>query len=155
MQGRKPKPSNVVPLTPNMPRLSPAAQARKLCPKRLNQEERREWMRVATMLAEPTVDRLKPHYVDVITELCRASLRLRAIRQFFADQSGSPLAAEIYGVEGRNGQQTKAHPLVAQRNEVWRQWRALMAELGLSPASERGMQAGHHGLLDDPAEKYL
>lgn len=177
MQGRKPKPSNVIPLTgTKVRRLSPAALARKLCPRGITKEERKEWMRVAKMLAEPSLDRLKPHFVDTIIEYCRATVRLRTIRQFFVDlqemrriekeaaapqhmmlgkiECEHPLGAEIYEVQGRNGAQLKAHPHVAQMNEVWRQWRSLMAELGLSPTAERNMMPGQGDLFEDPAAEF-
>lgn len=177
MQGRKPKVSNVVPLTgAKAPRLSPAKLAAKLCPRGVTKEERKEWMRVATMLADPALDRLKAHFVDTIMEYCRATIRLRTIRQFFVDlqemrrlekvsetpphsaigeiECEHPLAAEVYEVQGRNGSQLKAHPHVAQMNETWRQWRSLMAELGLSPTAERNMMPGQGSLFDDPAAEF-
>lgn len=183
MQGRKPKPSNVVPLTGALPRVAPQTRARQLCPRGLSKEERREFVRVATLLADPALDRLKPHFVDIILEYCRLTLRLRAFRQFFnsngasieevaasagpglqhgeSDYSverfaGTPgLDAEMYVVRGRNGTQIKSHPFVAQLNETWRQWRSLMMELGLSPVSERNLQPGQGDLFADPAAKYL
>lgn len=157
MQGRKPKVSNVVPLTGNKVRLPPAALARKLCPRGITKDERKEWMRVATLLADPNLDRLKPHFVDSVLEYCRATIRLRTLRQWFADntvEGDHPLAAEIYEVEGRNGTQIKSHPHVAQMNETWRQWRSLMMECGLSIASERNMIPGQGNLFDDPAAEF-
>lgn len=178
MQGRKPKATNVIPLTGRgSPRLTPKQLATRLCPRGLTKEERKEWMRVGVMLAEPTVDRLKPHFVDTVVEYCRATIRLRTIRQFFIDLQEMrriekeaatpahsaigeiacehPLAAEVYEVEGRNGAQLKAHPHVAQLNETWRQWRSLMMELRLSPSSERNIIPGQGELFSDPAESYL
>lgn len=176
MQGRKPTVSNVVPLKGNAPRLPPAKLAAKLCPRGVTKEERKEWMRVATMLAEPTIDRLKPHFVDSILEYCRATIRLRMFRNYFAtngadivgDAAGSEktgndvervtgepgLDAEMYVVHGRNGTQLKSHPFVAQMNEAWRQWRSLMMECGLSIASERNMIPGQGNLFDDPANEF-
>jgi phage terminase small subunit len=178
MQGRKPRQSNVIPMTgAKAPRPSPAVLARRLCPKGLTKDERKEWMRVATLLADPALDRLKPHFVDTIIEYCRATIRLRTIRQFFVDlqemrrierQAATPthsaigeihcehpLGAEIYEVEGRNGLQQKAHPHVAQLNETWRQWRSLVAILGMSPTEERNLIPGQGDMFNDPAEKYL
>lgn len=175
MQGRKPKANNVVPLTgAKAPRLSPAALAKKLCPKGVTKEERKEWMRVAVILADPALDRLKPHFVDSVLEYCRATIRLRMFRNYFAENkvklteeegigggnvvarvTGKPgLDAEMYVVHGRNGTQLKAHPFVAQMNETWRQWRSLMMECGLSIASERNMIPGQGNLFDDPAAEF-
>lgn len=131
-------------------------------------------MRVATVLADPTLDRLKPHFVDVILEYCRATIRLRAFRTYFATNAvkldetegvkdnqvdrvtgEGGLDAEMYVTTGRHGVQLKSHPFVAQMNEAWRQWRSLMAECGLSISSERNMIPGQGSLFDDPAEGYF
>jgi P27 family predicted phage terminase small subunit len=173
MRGRKPTPSNVVPLTGGPVRLTPAELAKKLRPRGLTKDERKEWDRVAALLADPAVDRLKPHFVDSILEYCRATIRLRAFRQFFADNEVKldesegvtenqlervtgmgGLDAEMYVVHGRNGTQLKSHPFVAQMNEAWRQWRSLMMECGLSIASERNMIPGQGSLFDDPAGEF-
>lgn len=173
MQGRKPKPSNVVPLKGNTPRLVPGALARKLCPRGVSKDERKEWMRVATMLADPVLDRLKPHFVDSILEYCRAVIRLRMFRNYFAANkvelseaedvhenivarvTGEPgLDAEMYVVHGRNGTQLKSHPFVAQMNEAQRNWHRLAAECGLSISSERNMIPGQGNLFDDPASEF-
>ena len=130
-------------------------------------------MRVATLLADPTLDRLKPHFTDAVLEYCRAAIRLRMFRNYFATNkvelteeegvnenvvarvTGEPgLDAEMYVVHGRNGTQLKSHPFVAQMNETWRQWRSLMMECGLSIASERNMIPGQGNLFDDPAGEF-
>lgn len=175
MQGRKPKQSNIVPLTgAKAPRLTPKQLAAKLRPRGLTKEEAKEWNRVAVVLAEPGLDRLKPHFVDSVLEYCRATIRLRMFRNYFASNSvelteeegigsgnvvarvtGQPgLDAEMYVVHGRNGTQLKSHPFVAQMNEAWRQWRSLMMECGLSIASERNMIPGQGNLFDDPAAEF-
>lgn len=174
MRGRKPTQSNVVPLTSvNGTKPTPKQIADRLRPKGLTKEERREWNRVAVLLADPSLDRLKPHFVDSVLEYCRATIRLRAFRKYFADNEvkldesegvsdNQPervtgkggLDAEMYVVHGRNGTQLKSHPFVAQMNEAWRQWRSLMMECGLSIASERNMIPGQGNLFDDPAEEF-
>lgn len=173
MRGRKPTPDNVVPLTGMKVRPTPAALAKALKPRGLTKEESKEWDRVATILADPALDRLKPHFVDSVLEYCRATIRLRAFRKFFADNEvrldesegvtenqvervtgKGGLDAEMYVVHGRNGTQLKAHPFVAQMNEAWRQWRSLMMECGLSIASERNMIPGQGSLFDDPADEF-
>lgn len=168
MRGRKPKPSNVIPLTgAKGPRPTPEQLVERLKPRGLTKEEAREWTRVALLLADPTVDRLKPHFVDSILEYCRATIRLRQFRAYFLANAtevdgrkvervtGEPgLDAEMYVVRGRNGLQLKSHPFVAQMNETWRQWRSLMSEIGLSIASERNMIPGQGNLFDDPASEF-
>lgn len=185
MRGAKPRLDNVTPM-----RGSPAAEnervmldrakaiAKRLRPRGLNPAERTEWNRVAAMLADPRLDRLKPHFVDTVVEYCRACVRLRDLRAFFVDHEKAerlqreantpmhtalgatvtvnhPLAAEIHVTNGRHGEQLKSHPHVAQMNETWRQWRSLMAELGLSPTAERNMMPGQGSLFDDPAEEFF
>lgn len=182
MRGAKPKLRNVIPFTGGKvdknerPRRAKAMWlAYRLRPRGLDSGMRSEWMRVAPMLADPGLDRLKPHFVDTVLEYCRVMIRLRDIRQFFSDleetrrlqkiyatrahsaigdiECEHPLAGEIYEVKGRNGAQLKAHPHVAQMNEAWRQWRSLVAMLGLSPTDERNMTAGQ-GDLFDPASEF-
>lgn len=176
MRGRKPTASSVIPFTGPKARPTPAELAKSLKPRGLTKEESREWNRVATILADPALDRLKPHFVDTILEYCRATIRLRAFRNYFASNcrdavkgadtselpespvvrvSGEPgLDAELYVVHGRNGTQLKSHPFVAQMHEAWRQWRSLMMECGLSIASERNMVPGQGNLFDDPAGEF-
>lgn len=171
MRGRKPKLDNVVPMrgdgNADEARSSAVERhVRRLQPKGLTKELRIEWRRVARLLADPTVDRLKPRFVDTIIEYCRVVVRMRKIREAFEKAArgaaqrvpGSepdPLAAEIYRIEaGRNGTQVKAHPYVAQLNECWRQWRSLVAMLGLSPADERNMIPGQGDLFDE-SDRYL
>lgn len=156
MRGRKPKPTNIIPMRADEAaadalRVRVVARAvTKLRPKNLNGELRKEWERVARLLAEPTVDRLKPRFVDVITEYCRSIIRLRTLRE-----SMPAINQEIYRVEaGRNGTQIKQHPYVAQINETWRQWRSMVAMLGLSPADERNLIPGQGDLFDE-ADKYF
>jgi P27 family predicted phage terminase small subunit len=156
MRGRKPKPTNVIPLTGDGAALDAqrernvAAAMAKLRPKGLSPDLRKEWDRVAKLLADPTVDRLKARFVDVITEYCRAIIRLRTLREAMP-----AINQEIYRVEaGRNGTQIKQHPFVAQINETWRQWRSMIAMLGLSPADERNLIPGQ-GDLFDAADQYF
>lgn len=157
MRGRKPKLDNVVPMRADDPdgrdraREQAVEQAiRKLQPKGLSAELKAEWRRVARLLADPTVDRLKPRFVDVILEYCRVIVRLRTLRDAMPK-----INMEIYRVEaGRNGTQVKTHPYVAQINESWRQWRSLVAMLGLSPADERNMLPGQGDLFDE-SEQYF
>ena len=175
MKGRKPTASNVIPLTSatGVKKLTPLQLARKLKPKGLTKEEAKEWIRVAVLLADPGIDRLKPHFADAILEYCRATIRLRSFRNYFAknvvklDESEGVkeaqvervtgeggLDAEMYVTTGRHGVQLKSHPFVGQMNEAWRQWRSLMMECGLSIASERNMIPGQGSLFDDPAAEF-
>jgi len=171
MRGAKPKLGTVVPMKGASVEANEKSRkdrarrlALKLRPKKLTDDEKREWGRIAGQLADPILDRLKPHFVDAVLELVRVNLRLRAFRAFFAANdvdleagatrvAGTPgLDAEIYMVEGRNGIQLKSHPHVAQMNEAWRQWRSLVAMFGLTPTDERNMAPGQADLFDPAAE---
>jgi hypothetical protein len=68
MRGRKPNPGNVVALPLDAGGAARRAQAAPARP-------------FARLLADPTVDRLKPRYVDVITEYCRASVGGLVVRR--------------------------------------------------------------------------
>ena len=172
MRGAKPKLKNVIPMRKDEAEadaLRRAAINRAVAifrPRGLNADLRKEWNRVARFLADPTVDRLKARYVDVIIEYCRASVRLRELRAAFDDLAVAtavalkaenphkdfvpdPLAAEIHVAKGRNGEQLKSHTHVAQINEAWRQWRSLVAMLGLSPTDERNLIMGQGDLFDE------
>lgn len=156
MRGRKPKLDNVVPMrgdgasTEDARRHAVDQLIRRLQPRDLTKDQRAEWRRVGRLLADPTVDRLKPRFVDVIAEYCRVVVRLRTLRDAMPK-----INMEIYRVEaGRNGTQVKTHPYVAQINESWRQWRSLVAMLGLSPADERNMLPGQGDLFDE-ADEYF
>lgn len=171
MRGRKPNIGNVVPMraddalsAADLRERQVASVVSKLRPKGLDKEHRAEWDRVATILAAPHLDRLKPHYVDTIYEYCVAVVKLRRLRRLIEDaakaqakKSGKPVdveAAQFFITEGRHGRQPKTLPQVAQIHEVWRQWRALVGELGLSPQAERGLIPGQ-GDLFDVADQYF
>lgn len=155
MRGAKPKLRNVVPMRPDdeeTERLRRKAQRRAinaLRPKGLPVDVEREYQRVAKILSAPNIDRLKPQYIDTISEYCRCCCRLRDLRAAMPT-----LNLEVYRVKTRNGDQVKSHPYVAQLNETWRQWRSLVAMLGLSPTDERNLLPGQGDLFDDN-EKYF
>ena len=155
MRGAKPKLKNVIPMRPDdvdAAKMRKAATRRainKLMPRNLSDDIKAEYKRVADILADPTVDRLKARYIDVIIEYCRATIRLRGFRDAMPT-----LNLEIYRVKSRNGDQVKSHPYVAQLNETWRQWRSLVAMLGLSPTDERNLLPGQGDLFDESEEYF-
>ena len=53
MRGAKPTLDNVIPMKGLSRRLPPAVLARRLCPRRLPPDLRKEWLRVGTLLADP------------------------------------------------------------------------------------------------------
>lgn len=155
MKGRKPAPKNVLPFkadqdaTGDLRRAAIRRIVGKLRPKQLDGDLKKEWNRVATILAEPTVDRLKARYGDAILEYCRLCVRLRALYAAFPS-----IEAETYQAETRNGLQRKIDPRVGQRNETWRQWNSLRMELGLGPASERNLLPGQGDLFDESEQHF-
>ncbi len=106
----------------------------------LTDHELKIWDRIAPHLA--MLGRLKPHFADALAEYCRIVRRLADARKYLDD------ADWIYITTGRNGQQFKSRPEVAQLNDDWRKWRSLVGEFGLAPAAERGMQSGQGDLFD-------
>jgi P27 family predicted phage terminase small subunit len=166
MRGAKPKLKNVIPMRPDgsvadedLREQNIQRAIRALQPHGIGPELIREWKRVARILAEPSVDRLKARYLDAIIEYCRVCVRLRHFREAMPT-----LQQEIYNAavidDGetvkptRNGIQIKTHPYVAQMNEAWRQWRSLVAMLGLSPTDERNLIPGQGDMFDD-ADHYF
>ena len=106
----------------------------------LTEAELRVWDRIAPHLA--MLGRLKPHFVDALAEYCRIVRRLADARNYLDESDWT------YKIIGRNGEQQKSRPEVAQLNDDWRKWRSLVGEFGLAPAAERGMQSGQGDLFD-------
>ena len=143
MRGRKPKLDEKVVQFPGAAGDSwHAEQALRFRPRGLSRPERAEWARVAEELSR--VGRLHARFQDVIREYVQLVVRIRETRSWLASNG------ETYESEGRQGIQFKSRPEVAQLNDDWRKWRSLMAELGLSPAAERGLQSGQMDLFDNP-----
>jgi len=107
----------------------------------LTADELKVWDRIAPHLS--MLGRLKPHFVDALCEYCRVVRRLSDARKYLDEKDWS------YVTVGRNGEQRKSRPEVAQLNDDWRKWRSLVGEFGLAPAAERGMQSGQGDLFDD------
>lgn len=152
MKGRKPNPGKVVPLRQGGgddrsldERAADEAEARK--PVGLTEEEEVLWDDIAPELFK--LGRLKTHFVHAVHEYVAALARLRNYRKVLKENG------ETYEVDGRNGVQVKSVPEIAQYNESWRQWRALATDLGLTPASERGLGGAIRDLFDDPSNEFL
>ena len=145
-KGRKPELVNndskfaALPLH-NEPQSVHYARANALRPDDLTQDELKVWDRIAPQLV--MLGRLKPHFVDALAEYCRIMRRLSDARKTLDENDWT------YITSGRNGQQYKSRPEVAQLNDDWRKWRSLVGEFGLAPAAERGMQSGQNDLFDD------
>jgi phage terminase small subunit len=161
MRGRKPDLKNVVPLTGNgvgdleQRQAMVNRQVKGLMPRGLTKEERAEWRRVATMLAAPHIDRLKPHFVDVIKQFVRANLELNKLWDSMPEPGRRFYKPVKDGETSRNGAELlRPHPNVMQFNTTFSRWRQLVAMLGLSPQDERAMMPGQ-GDLFDAADQYF
>lgn len=126
-----------------------AQKARELKPTDLPDAAADEWDLVAPILAASHLDRLKPHYVPAIVEMCHLLARIKGIRTAYPE-----LNDEMYEVDGRNGKQWKMHPVVAQLNDAQRQLRSYFSAFGMTPADERNLAPGQANLFD-PAAKFL
>lgn len=147
VRGRKADPGNVVPMKSEsgVPFDEQCARmAEDLKPVDLTEREAAVWDRLAPQLAMQ--GRLKAHFVDSVSEYCRALMRMKILREKLEDEG------ETYIVEGRNGAQIKSRPEVAQLNQTWSNWRNLTAALGLTPTDERGLAAGQGDLFPDKNE---
>jgi phage terminase small subunit len=121
----------VVQLKPHQPAIN--ALVPRLCPADLSPEITEEWHRIGTLLCE--LDRLKPHYVDTVTEYCLAVVRLRTLRAEF-----KTLDDEFITTSGRYGLRIKPRPELAEISETWRRWKSLARDLGFSPKSDQSLQ---------------
>lgn len=101
--------------------------AKELMPADLSPEEQNVWMRIATELSK--LQRLRRHFVDFVAEYCIVKVRMDNWREKLGDDWS-------YTTTGRHGAQHKSRPEVAQLNDDWRKWNSLVAQLGLSPATE-------------------
>lgn len=143
-RGRKAKPDNVVPLKQAdglTVQQRNKENAQKLKPTDLPEYAGAVWDDLAPHL--DFLGRLKPHYVHTVAEYCISISRIMYLREQIK------IHGEIFMTKGRNGEQIKSRPEVAQLNEALRWWRSLTAMLGLSPADEKGLLAGQGDLFED------
>lgn len=103
-------------------------RARELRPVKMTAAQRKVWDRIAPELSK--LGRLKPHHVDVVAEYCFVKVRMDKVRTTL-DKEGW-----TYETTGRHGKQKKSKPEVAQYNDDFRKWNSLVAQLGLSAATE-------------------
>lgn len=163
-RGRKPDlPTNVVRLTQDGKQPGTQTQdaeelARDLKPKGLSKDVAAVWDSVAPVLAEK--HRLDAVFVVALVELCECIAEMNEYRALFrskvkiTDAKGKT-RTEVYGktyeVDGRNGNQIKTRPEVAQFNETRRNMLRLIAEFGMTPSASRSLAsaAGQGDLFDD------
>lgn len=91
--------------------------------------------------------RLRPHFVPAFAEYCYLLARIAETRQYLAEYG------ETYEVSGRNGEQVKSRPQVAQLNDDWRKLARLTACFGLTPSDEKTLITSvQTSLVDEFAE---
>lgn len=117
------------------------AIAKDLTPDELGKSEQKVWLRLAPELSKQ--GRLKRHFVDFIAEYCIVKVRLDGWRVHLDKNDWT------YETVGRHGVQMKSRPEVAQLNDDWRKWNSLVAQLGLSPATELRFNDKQGNLFDD------
>lgn len=115
--------------------------AKSLMPRGMSREEKSVWNRLAPELVK--LGRLKKHYVDFVHEYCVVKVRMDSTRVKLDKEDWT------YVTTGRHGTQKKSRPEVAQLNDDWRKWNSLVAQLGLSPATELRFNDKQAGLFDD------
>ena len=118
-----------------------AEVAKKLMPRGLTADEKKVWRRLAPELSR--LGRLKKHYVDFVAEYCVVKIRMDGWRVYLDENDWS------YVTNGRHGAQEKSRPEVAQLNDDWRKWNSLVAQLGLSPATEQRFNDKQGSLFGD------
>lgn len=116
------------------------AKAKELLPKGLSAAEKRVWLRVAPELHR--LGRLKKHFIDFVAQYCVVKCRLDGLRAELDRRDWT------YVTEGRHGTQFKSRPEVAQLNDDWRKWNSLVAQLGMSPATELRFNDRQGSLFD-------
>lgn len=114
--------------------------ARQFRPPKMAAAHRKVWDRIAPELSK--LGRLKPHHVDVVAEYCYIKVRMDKVRMTL-DKEGW-----TYQTTGRHGVQKKNRPEVAQYNDDFRKWNSLVAQLGLSAATELRFNDRQGSLFD-------
>jgi phage terminase small subunit len=116
-------------------------KSKSLRPTGMNAAERKIWNDLGPQMVR--LGRLKAHFALAFRDFCEIEARLRHWRKLLDDKDWQ------YVTEGRNGQQYKARPQVAQLNDDWRKRHSLRSEFGLTPSAERTFSDVQADLFDD------
>jgi len=116
------------------------ARAKSLLPAHLTPAECEIWNAQAPELVR--LGRLKPHFATAFAEYCIILNRLITARRELDKQEWHLVTG------GRNGEQHRSRPAVAQYNDDWRKYNSLVSKFGLTPTDERSMQTGQSDLFD-------
>jgi len=145
MAGRKPEFSNVHYLPGSGQVTSEQRDIAESYKPEMSESAGSVWDRLAPEMM--ALGRLKPHFVDAFAEYCYLLTRIAETRKYLAEND------ETYVVYGRNGEQHKSRPQVAQLNDDWRKLQRLTACFGLTPSDEKTLINSIQGsLLDEFAE---
>lgn len=115
--------------------------AKALRPYGMGHGANRIWERLAPEMV--LLGRLKPHFADAFGEYCRITAKLAEWRKTLDEGEWT------YGISGRNGNQIKFRPEVAQLNQDWLKWKSLVASFGMTPTDERSLAVAQGDLFDD------
>lgn len=142
MKGRRPNEETVVPFTGdggNDERMRERGRqiAAELKPDYLSPGAAAIYDRLAPILCNPTINRLREPMLEAFVLLCEARARHERLRRYLA----TPGVDETYISKTRNGEQIKCRPEVGQLNETFRQFLTLARDFGLTPAAERGLKS--------------
>lgn len=143
MRGRKKDVNNVSVLPrSDEPQSMHYDRASALKPESLNDGASKIWDILAPQMV--MLGRLKSHFVIAFAEYCHLTAKIAEVRKTLDDEEWT------YVTSGRNGQQYKSKPEVAQLNDDWRKWRSMQACFGLTPTDERAvMNGGQADIFDD------
>ncbi|MEM9014073.1 MAG: P27 family phage terminase small subunit [Pseudomonadota bacterium] len=156
--GRPPKPTNVVPFKGDGdPAEDEAARKRRselairrateLRPKWLSPAARKIWDNEAPTLTDVAVNRLHRHHADQFGLYCMAFAELLYLEKDIAKNGHSYKTGA-----GRNGDQERGRPAVAQRNKAFEKCVQLGAYFGKTPYTERHINTLPQGDLFDDAD---
>jgi phage terminase small subunit len=110
-------------------------------PRGMSKQEQKVWE--TDIPAYVKINRLKAHFIRFFKEYCIVVARME-ITKANLDKVGWQ-----YKTTGRNGDQFKAQPGVAQYNDDWRKLNSLINQLGGSPATDKRFDNLQPGLFDD------
>jgi len=111
-----------------------------LKPKNLTDDQSVVWDRNIPELAK--ANRVKPLYIEFLKGYVCVVARMDYLLTYLEENQWS------YTTEGRNGEQHKPRPEVAQYNDDWRKWNSFINQLGISPATDQRFHDAQPDLFD-------
>ncbi|WP_322889318.1 MULTISPECIES: P27 family phage terminase small subunit [unclassified Yoonia] len=133
MKGRKPQPSNVIPMKGAAPRHAPEA------PEFLSEQGRKVWEELAPVMVMK--DRLEPHHVYQFAAYCES------VSNFIAATHALACEGMYYDTITRNGKQQKITAASRLQEGAMATMRQNGALFGLSPVDDARLKSGAQGDL--------